>query len=377
MTIESLRQFIRKIFERLFTLLQKAVEGGTQTARSWNIRKPKIDFNIALILLSLTGILSAIYLIIRSSWQLPSALPISPPAPSVYDNFIAATGIVESSTDNIQLSTQVSGIVRTIHVKVGHRVKKGDPLFTLDTRTAEADLKLKEAQVDQARATLKQAKAQMNTSKDKYDLANRVKDKRAISKDDFLARKNAYLTDKAAYEAAGEALKTAEANLHTTKVNLEILTVHAPIDCQVLQVNVHPGELASQSPLTGNYIAAPANTPLMLLGGSKDMHVRIDIDENQAWRFTNGTRAIAYLRGNSSIKLSLKFVRSEPYVVPKTSLTGLSTERVDTRVLQVIYAFDPQDLPVFIGQQVDVYVDVPIEHDQKYAPPLVKKDKKS
>ncbi len=331
--------------------------------------KPKVDFNTSIIVFALVGILGAIFLVIRSSWHLPVALPASPPPSSIYQNFIAATGIIESATDNIQLSTNIQGIVQQVHVKVGDQVNAGMPLFTLDTRQAEDDLKLKKAQMSQAKALMKQAEAQMKASKDKYDLANRVKDKRAISQDDFLARKNAYLTDKAAYEASIENFNVAEANVKASITNLSLLTVKAPMDCQALQVNIHPGELASQSPLTGDYIASPVNTPLMLLGGLQKMHVRIDIDENQAWRFVREAKAIAYLRGNSAIKFYLTFVREEPYVVPKTSLTGTSSERVDTRVLQVIYRFDPKDLPLFIGQQVDVYIDVPKERDQKYAPP--------
>jgi hypothetical protein len=52
-------------------------------------------------------------------------------------------------------------------------------------------------------------------------------------------------------------------------------------------------------------------------------------------------------------------VRVEPYVVPKRSLTGESTERVDTRVLQVLYRFDPAAMKVYVGQQVDVFVEAP------------------
>jgi HlyD family secretion protein len=46
-------------------------------------------------------------------------------------------------------------------------------------------------------------------------------------------------------------------------------------------------------------------------------------------------------------------------VIPKKSLTGDTTERVDTRVLQVIYEFDPTGRPpLFVGQQVEVFIDV-------------------
>jgi hypothetical protein len=53
----------------------------------------------------------------------------------------------------------------------------------------------------------------------------------------------------------------------------------------------------------------------------------------------------------------LEFVRFEPYVIPKKSLTGDSTERVDTRVLQVIYRIRDGEPSVYVGQQMDVYID--------------------
>jgi hypothetical protein len=53
----------------------------------------------------------------------------------------------------------------------------------------------------------------------------------------------------------------------------------------------------------------------------------------------------------------LEFVRFEPYVIPKKSLTGDSIERVDTRVLQVIYRIRDAEPSVYVGQQMDVYID--------------------
>ena len=65
------------------------------------------------------------------------------------------------------------------------------------------------------------------------------------------------------------------------------------------------------------------------------------------------------MRGNPAISVALSFVRFEPYVLPKRSLTGDTAERVDTRVLQAIYAFAPSDFPAFVGQQVDVFIKAP------------------
>jgi hypothetical protein len=74
--------------------------------------------------------------------------------------------------------------------------------------------------------------------------------------------------------------------------------------------------------------------------------------------------AVATVRGNANLKTKLSFVRFEPYVLPKKSLTGDNTERVDTRVLQVIYRVDDNKLPLFVGQQMDVFIDAPAPDEQ-------------
>jgi hypothetical protein len=61
-------------------------------------------------------------------------------------------------------------------------------------------------------------------------------------------------------------------------------------------------------------------------------------------------------------EVPLSFVRLEPFVLPKTSLTGVNTERVDTRVVQVIYAIDPEnplvvDSKILVGRLMDVFID--------------------
>jgi hypothetical protein len=94
-----------------------------------------------------------------------------------------------------------------------------------------------------------------------------------------------------------------------------------------------------------------------MLGRSKPLHVRVDVDEHEAWRVRDGAHAVGHVRGNAELKASLKFVRFEPFIVPKRSLTGDSTERVDTRVLQVIYRVERDDATLFVGQQLDVFID--------------------
>src|SRR5262249_10992145 len=127
---------------------------------------------------------------------------------------------------------------------------------------------------------------------------------------------------------------------------IERALVVAPVEAVVLQVDVRPGERITET-----------NTkPLMVLGATDTLHVRVDIDERDISRFQPGAAAKAYPRGESQCELPLKFVRVEPFVVPKKSLTGENSERVDTRVLQVIFAIERGQDRVFVGQQLDAFI---------------------
>lgn len=97
----------------------------------------------------------------------------------------------------------------------------------------------------------------------------------------------------------------------------------------------------------------------MILGETERLQIRADIDEQNAPLVVANEPAVAFLKGDTKSPIPLRFTRIEPYVVPKKSLTGDSTERVDTRVLQVIFEFDRPATPVYVGQQMDVFIQRP------------------
>jgi hypothetical protein len=106
----------------------------------------------------------------------------------------------------------------------------------------------------------------------------------------------------------------------------------------------------------------------MLLGGGNRMNLRIDVDEYDAWRVKPGASAVAYVRGHPDMEIVLRYEYTEPYVVPKTSLTGHSTERTDTRVLQVVYSFAQTGFPLYIGQQLDAFIEASPGNDTERRP---------
>jgi len=287
-------------------------------------------------LLAVVSVGFGVATVINGNKVVPPALPVAAPSQAPYTTFVAGSGIVEASTENIAIGTEIAGVVSKSYPEIGSRVKAGDPLFTIDDRAARAELAQRQAGVQVAEASVAQATNQLA-------LAESLTDRRALSVQELTSRRDAV--------AVAEAkLEQARADFQAAQTNLERLTVRAPVDGQVMQRKVRPGEFAAIGVLA---------QPLILLGSVDPMNVRVDVDENDAWRLKAGAPAVAFLRGNKDIKAPLRFVRFEPYVVPKRSLTGDSTERVDTRVLQAIYSFDRGDLPIYVGQQMDVFIDAP------------------
>ena len=284
--------------------------------------------------LALVGILFALWMLRQGSKPVIHAEPVADPPHVEFANRISGTGIVEASSRNISIGAHLPGIVARVHVKVGERVKAGSPLFSIDDRARLADLAVREARVREAEANLQDLRAQLQ-------IAEKVKDPRAISTDDLNKRRFAT-------QAAEARLANAAAEVTAARVDIDLLTVRAPIEGDVLQVNIRPGEYAP-SGVTAQ--------PLIFLGSLDRLHVRVDIDENDAWRFRQQAPAVAFVRGNPSFKTNLRFEYVEKYVIPKRSLTGESTERVDTRVMQVVYSFNRSDLSVYPGQLMDVYIE--------------------
>lgn len=250
---------------------------------------------------------------------------------------IAGSGIVEGSTGTIAIGTPVAGIVAEMAARWGERVTRGTLLFRIDDRDI-ADTRAT------AVAELAKAEAMLPPATNKLDAAKQLRGNHVVSEQDVIQRQADYAVAKSSIEAA-------RAQIERIDTEIARRTVLAPITGRVLKINVRPGEFAD---------TASAAPPVILMGDDDQLNVRVDVDEHDAWKVKPGMPATAYVPGNHTLSARLQFVRIEPYVLPKMSLTGSPTERTDTRVLQVIYSFDPATLPVYIGQQVDVVIGGPI-----------------
>jgi len=277
----------------------------------------------------------------------PVAAPLAQPARSPFDHTVSGAGLVEASTQNIAVATPLSGVIARVHTQVGHRVEAGTPLFTLDERPLAAEIASREAAVRVAEARVTEAEAMSAEADDQLAKIRGLADPRAVSQEEIVRREMLARAAGSRLKVAQATLAQARAQLKQTQLDFDRLTVRAPVAGDVLQVNVRGGE----------FVSPGEGQPPVVLGETRRLHVRVDIDEADAWRFKPGAKAVAYLRGNSTVAVPATFVRVEPYVTPKKSLTGGSAERVDTRVLQVLFGFDRGDFPIYVGQQMDVFVE--------------------
>jgi len=301
--------------------------------------------------LALIGIIAITALVMRLRKGDPVSTPLVTPSSSPYERTIGARGIVESLRENVRVSPFIGGRIDKVFVKVGDKVQRGQPLFQIDSREVTAELELAEKQVAVLESSVKTAEVDLADRQEILARMIKLSEKRVASEDERQRDIFAFRGAQARLDKAKADLEYGIAQRHLAKTRLDLLTVYAPRDGEVLQVNVREGEFAPAAATTSN------GEPAILLGDVASLQLRADVDEADAPRVRPGTPAVAYLKGTRSEPIDLKFVRIEPYILPKRSLTGESTERVDTRVLQIVYQFEKPAFPIYVGQQMDVFID--------------------
>lgn len=288
----------------------------------------------------------------------PPSVPVSNP----FSAAVAGLGEVEPASETVAIGTDLSGLVAAVHVKPGDTVAAGAPLFSLDDRRyraalaeAVASLAATVAERAEAEATLASARAERDRAA--ADAA-RYRD---LSRTDIAASRQRIETAVADSRKAEAQIRLAEARIASAEaataraaaqrdraaVDLDKTVLRAPFAGTVLRVNVRPGEFAQ---------GAASSDPLVTFGTIDPLHVRVQVDETDAHRLTSSATARGFLRGDGSRSAPLTFVRTEPLARAKRFLNNAPGERVDTRVVEVIYRLDPGALPVTVGQMLDVFI---------------------
>ena len=350
--------------------------------------------------LSFVGLLAGCVVAYVSAITQPPLPPAFSPATNPYPSGIYAEGMLESdqaSGENINIYPEVSGTVKQIPVAEGQEVKGGTILLVLDDSIQRATAEQLQSQaqaaftlleelkaqprketLDVAEAQVVSAQASLKTAQDELDKQQAAYDAnpKSISKDALDSAVNAVVTAKANLEVACRQRDLTKAGAWIYDINnqerqfnalsksylsasalLSKYTLRAPKDGIVLAINPTVGSFVSAQGAYDTY--TQGMDPVLVLGSSHEhLNVRCYVDEILVPRLPPSGRMKAQMsvRG-SSVKIPLQYVRMQPIVSPKIELSDQRLERVDVRVLPIIFRIEvPKDVNLYPGLLVDVYI---------------------
>ncbi len=337
------------------------------------------------ILLAIGGLVLGLVVVITTTTRPPEIEPAGPPSINPFPRGIAATGLIEAASRNLELGPAEPGTVAEVFVQVNDSVTDDQALFRLDSRALEAERlravaagKIARARLDRLQAApraedlaplvaaVDRAQAKYDDAKREYEQAQQVYAQRAAGSAEVAHRKNAMLAAKAVLDqaqaehdrlAAGAwkydlavaeaSLEEAYAAVRAIEMRIERMTVRSPVDGIVLRREVEPGE----------FVAVGSPTPAMVVGDLSALHVRAQVDEEDAGQLVEGAEAVGMIRGPDRQRVPLEPLRIEPMAVPKQQLANSPIELVDTRVVQVIYRVEGDPgIRLYPGQLIDVFI---------------------
>jgi HlyD family secretion protein len=356
--------------------------------------------NRALFVFSLLGILSGFVAAYFFSLRRPALPPAYDPPANPFVVGIYAEGIVESaqtSGANTNLYPEVAGTVKEILVVEGQQVKKGMPILKIDDSIQRATVEQLKSQAQAAQAMLEELRAQPR--KENLDVAeSQVRAGEAslkMAEDERQKQQDAYDMDpgaisKDSLDTAINAVAVAKTNLEVAKRQRDLMkagawiydirnqerqqnalekaymaanallgkyTLYAASDGVVLSINTIPGAYISPQGAYDSY--TQGMNPVVTLGTPQvTLHVRCYVDEILVPRLPSPSKMKAQMsvRG-SSARVPLSYVRVQPLVSPKIQLSNQRQERVDVRVLPLIFKVDnPAGLNLYPGELVDVFI---------------------
>ncbi len=299
------------------------------------------------------------------------------------EGVIAAPGRVEAVSEEVRVSSELSGRLKRVNVEEGDRVKRGDVLAELENadyrarvESAEATLALRESELRrivngsraeerrEADAAKQAAKAVLENAKSETERRQNLAAKGVISRDEADRFDRAYRVAQAEYdqasqhfalvdaEAREEDRSRAEANVAEARAQLEESRaiyeksfIRAPID----------GVILRKMRRTGESVSTQFDSPVVTMADDSVLRVRLDVDETDVAKLQVGQRAYVTAEAYGEHKFEGRVIRVGRILGKKNVRTDEPTEHVDTKILETLVELNAGErLP--LGLRVDSFV---------------------
>jgi len=287
------------------------------------------------------------------------------------DVLFSAPGVTEPKSRTIQIFSEVAGTIRAVHVSAGDRVVKDQVLAEISNDIQKANVDLARAVLERAQADLTRlrngarpqeraiAKAQVDETEAALRMAEfewqrvqKMTKQNATSAKEVADAQHTLSLTRARFDAARKrwelseapprtedvaraeaAVREARAQLATAGSVLEKTHIRSPIDGIVLYRFREPGEAV--------FIDKPV--PILTVGDRSRLHVRVDVDELDIARVSVGQHVYATAPAFDGRRFTGRVVHIEPTLGPKNFRTNRPTEKLDTRIQEVVVALDNAD----------------------------------
>ncbi|UHS56951.1 efflux RND transporter periplasmic adaptor subunit [Agrobacterium vaccinii] len=195
---------------------------------------------------------------------------------------VTSTGSVQP-TDQVDISSELSGTIRKVNVTYNSPVKSGDVLAELDTNKLEADVQSARAKLASAKASVLKSQADLGSAKSSMERLKSLVQNRVSSQQDLDVAQFNYDAAAATLQVNSATVLSSEADLRLAELNLGKAKIISPIDGVVLTRSVDPGAT----------VASSLNAPVLftIAGDLRHMELQVAIDEADVGKVQTGQTA--------------------------------------------------------------------------------------
>jgi HlyD family secretion protein len=305
-------------------------------------------------------------------------------ARTISSTVIAAPGRVEAISEEIRVSSELSGRLKTVHVEEGDRVQRGQVLAEIENddyraRVAAGDAELAQREAElrrtvngartqergEAQASMQAAKAVLDNSKNEAERRRGLADRNLISRDEADRYERQYQVARAQYQQAAQhfalvdaeareedraraeaAVATARAQLAEARAFLEKSYIRAPINGVILRKLRHNGESVSTQ----------FDSPVITMADDSTLRVRLDVDESDVSKLRVGQSAYVTAETYGTQRFWGHVIRVGYILGKKNVRTDEPSEHVDTKILETLVELD-SGLRLPLGLRVDSFIE--------------------
>lgn len=246
------------------------------------------------------------------------------------EDSVLATGTVQAFKQ-VSVGAQVSGQVKTLHVELGQRVKKGELVAEIDSTTQQNTVRNAEAALENVRAQLAAQRASLVEAELRYQRQKYLLDNEAGSRADFEAAEALLATTKANIAALQAQIKQAEITADTAKVNLGYTKIVSPIDGVVVALVVQQGQTVN----------ANQTTPTIIKVAQLDtVTVKTQISEADVVKVKPGLPVYFTILGEPDVRYHAKLRTIEPAtdaILTESSGSSANSSSASTTTTAIYY----------------------------------------